>query len=78
MGDVPFLAAEDAELRGDVLGLPLYDAAGRQLRYVSPAEIEHIENDEAFGQRLANSNNRPRRTTGFPRDRHLQERRAPV
>jgi ABC-type transport system involved in cytochrome c biogenesis permease subunit len=37
---VPFLIAEDEELRTDVLGLPLYDDQGRRLRYVSPVEVE--------------------------------------
>ena len=45
-----FLTAQDAELRADVLGLPLRDAVGRRLRYVSPVEVE---NSVTLGQRWA-------------------------
>ena len=38
---VPFLVAEDKQLRRDVLGLPLTDASGRRLRYASPVEVEN-------------------------------------
>ncbi len=45
----PFLIAADAELRA-LLGLPLYDAAGHRLRYISPEQAESIP---ALGRRLA-------------------------
>ena len=48
--NVPFLVAQDEELRRDVLGLPLFDEAGRRLRYASPVEVE--TNGE-LGQRWA-------------------------
>ncbi|MCE5266988.1 MAG: cytochrome c biogenesis protein CcsA [Planctomycetaceae bacterium] len=51
--NVPFLLAKDATLREDVLGLPLYDAAGNRLRFVSPAQFEKAVRDEAFGRRWA-------------------------
>jgi len=39
-----FLAADDPALRRDVLGLPLHDAQGNRLRYISPVEVEnHVE-----------------------------------
>jgi len=40
---VPFLAAEDEQLREDVLELPLFDTEGRRLRYVSPWQLAHNE-----------------------------------
>lgn len=40
---VPFLVAEDRQLRAEILGLPLYDAAGRRLRYISPGQLAHNE-----------------------------------
>ncbi len=36
---VPFLAASQEELRRDLLGLPLLDAAGNRLRYASPHDV---------------------------------------
>jgi len=36
---VPFLICEHERLRRDVLGLPVFDATGRRLRYVSPAQV---------------------------------------
>ena len=36
----PFLIVADESLRVDVLGLPLFDSAGRRLRFASPAEVE--------------------------------------
>jgi len=47
---VSFLEAADAELRKDVLGLPLVDANGGRLRYASPADVE---NNAALGRRWA-------------------------
>lgn len=36
----PFLAAQDEQLRCDVMGLSCRDQAGNRLRYVSPEEVE--------------------------------------
>ena len=48
--NIPFLAAQDEQLRQDVLGLPLVDADGRRLRYASPVEVE---NNAELGRRWA-------------------------
>ena len=47
---IPFLVAQDEQLRQEVLGLPLVDADGRRLRYASPVEVE---NNAELGRRWA-------------------------
>ncbi|MFZ5829246.1 MAG: cytochrome c biogenesis protein CcsA [Planctomycetota bacterium] len=37
---VPFLVAEHKELRSQIMGLPLRDAQGNRLRYVTPEQVE--------------------------------------
>jgi ABC-type transport system involved in cytochrome c biogenesis permease subunit len=44
----PFLIARDESLRKDILGLPLYDEAGRRLGYASP---EDVEKSDELGRR---------------------------
>ncbi len=48
--NVAFLIAQDAELRTEILELPLYDADGRRLCHASPVEVE---NSVKVGQRWA-------------------------
>jgi ABC-type transport system involved in cytochrome c biogenesis permease subunit len=48
--NVPFLIADDPELRQDILKLPLSDASGRQLLYATPHEVEDCD---ALGRRWA-------------------------
>ena len=50
---VPFLPADDPQLRGDLLGLPLTDDDGRPLRYVSPRHVCHAVK---YWRRLAEIN----------------------
>ena len=38
--NVPFLAAEHEDLRKDLLGLPVFAAAGQRLKYVSPRQVQ--------------------------------------
>jgi ABC-type transport system involved in cytochrome c biogenesis permease subunit len=59
---VPFLFADGGRLREE-LGLPINDAHGRRLRYISPAEVE--KNDEL-----------KRRWTQLQTALHLQEQAA--
>ena len=40
---VPFLIAEHHTLREEILGVPLLDAGGRRLRYVSPYQCENSD-----------------------------------
>jgi len=47
---VPFLAAQQKQLREDILQLPQSDAGGRRLRYASPVEVE---NSPELGRRWA-------------------------
>ena len=64
--NVPFLAAQDQQLREEVLGLPLYDEQGRRLRYATPAEVE---NNAELGRRWAEHPDAGRRRQGLPLDR---------
>jgi ABC-type transport system involved in cytochrome c biogenesis permease subunit len=48
--DVPFLAAENKQLRQEVLKLPLFDKQGRRLRYAS---LKQVENCPELGRRWA-------------------------
>ena len=41
--DVPFLIAEDASLRSDVLGVPLRGEDGSRLKHVSPRQVRRSE-----------------------------------
>ena len=47
---VPFLAAQQKQLRENVLQLPQSDASGRRLRYASPVDVE---NSAELGRRWA-------------------------
>jgi ABC-type transport system involved in cytochrome c biogenesis permease subunit len=47
---VPFLAAENKQLRQEVLNLPLFDKQGRRLRYAS---LKQVENCPELGRRWA-------------------------
>ncbi|MGQ9762701.1 MAG: cytochrome c biogenesis protein CcsA [Thermogutta sp.] len=51
--DVPFLQAGHEELRERLLGLPLKDAEGHRLKYVSPSDVEKSMAFDAYLRDLA-------------------------
>ncbi len=46
--DVPFLQASHQDLRERLLKVPLVDAAGQRLKYVSPRDVENSTEFEAY------------------------------
>jgi len=46
--DVPFLQASHEDLRQQILKVPLFDAQGHRLKYVSPRDVENSVEFEAY------------------------------
>jgi len=51
--DVPFLQASHEDLRRQILKVPLFDAEGHRLKYVSPRDVENSPEFEAYLQDLS-------------------------